>query len=92
MLLYKHKNYIMRKSKIKNVRVMVGSGEHSMFITVPKGKKVMLEDGTFIRAGITSEEARNEFLEKENKIIKDIERKQLKEKVKRRVLSIFNKN
>ena len=52
----------------------------------------MLEDGTFIRAGITSEEARNEFLEKENKIIEDIERKQLKEKVKRRVLSIFNKN
>ena len=29
----------MRKSKIKNVRVMIGSGEHSMFITVPKGKK-----------------------------------------------------
>ena len=63
----------MRKSKIKNVRVMIG-------------------DGTFIRAGITSEEAKNEFLEKENKIIEDIERKQLKEKVKRRVLSIFNKN
>ena len=81
----------MRKSKIKNVRVMIGSGEHSMFITVPKGKKVMLRDGTFIRAGITSEEARKEFLEKENKIIEDIERKQLKEKVKRRVLSIFNK-
>ncbi len=69
----------MRKSKIKNVRVMIGSGEHSMFITVPKGKKVMLEDGTFIRAGITSEEAKNEFLEKENKIIEDIERKQLKD-------------
>lgn len=82
----------MRKSKIKNVRVMIGSGEHSMFITVPKGKKVMLEDGTFIRAGITPEEARNEFLEKENKIIEDTERNQLKEKVKRRVLSIFNKN
>lgn len=56
----------MKKSKIKNVKVMIGSGEHSMFITVPKGKKVMLEDGTFIRAGITSEEAKNEFLEKEN--------------------------
>ena len=82
----------MRKSKIKNVKVMIGSGEHSMFINVPKGKKVMLEDGTFIRAVITSEEAKNEFLEKENKIIEDIERKQLKEKVKRRVLSIFNKN
>ena len=29
----------MRKSKIKNVRVMIGSGEHFMFITVPKGEK-----------------------------------------------------
>ena len=29
----------MRKSKIKNVRVMIGSGEHSIFIKVPKGKK-----------------------------------------------------
>ncbi len=35
----------MRKSKIKDVRVMIGSGEHATFITVPKGKKVMLEDG-----------------------------------------------
>ena len=62
-----------------------------MFINVPKGKKVMLEDGTFIRAGITSEEARNEFLEKENKIIKEIEIEQLKEKVKKKALSIFKR-
>ena len=81
----------MRKAKIKNVKVMIGSGEHSMFINVPKGKKVMLEDGTFIRAGITSEEARNEFLEKENKIIKDIEKEQLKENVRKKVLSIFKR-
>ena len=81
----------MRKSKIKNVKVMIGSGEHSMFINVPKGKKVMLADGTFIRAGITSEEARNEFLEKENKIIKDIEKEQLKENVRKKVLSIFKR-
>ena len=81
----------MIKSKIKNIRVMIGSGEHSMFLNVPKGKKIMLGDGTFIRAGITSEEARNEFLERENKIIEDIERKQLKEKVKRHVLSIFKR-
>ena len=81
----------MKKSKIKNVRVMIGCGEHAMFIKVPKGKKVMLHDGNFIRAGITSEEARNEFLERENKIIEDIERRQLKEKVKKRVLSIFKK-
>ncbi len=29
----------MKKSKIKNVKVMIGSGEHAMFINVPKGKK-----------------------------------------------------
>ena len=81
----------MRKSKIENVRVMIGSGEHSIFIKVPKGKKIMLEDGTFIRAGITFEEARNEFLERENKIIKEIENEQKKEKVKKKVLSIFKR-
>ena len=81
----------MRKSKIKNVKVMIGSGEHSMFLNVPKGKKVMLEDGTFIRAGITAEETRNEFLEKENKIIEDIEKEQRKENVKKKVLSIFKR-
>lgn len=81
----------MRKAKIKNVKVMIGSGEHSIFIKVPKGKKIMLEDGTFIRAGITSEEARNEFLERENKIIKEIENEQKKEKVKKKVLSIFKR-
>ena len=81
----------MRKAKIKNVKVMIGSGEHSIFIKVPKGKKIMLEDGTFIRAGITSEEARNEFLERENKIIKDIEKEQLKENVRKKVLSIFKR-
>ena len=81
----------MRKAKIKNVKVMIGSGEHSMFLNVPKGKKVMLEDGIFIRAGITSEEARNEFLERENKIIEEIEKEQLKEKVKKKVLSILKR-
>lgn len=70
---------------------MIDNGEHSMFINVPKCKKVMLEDGTFIRAGITAEEARNEFLERENKIIKDIEKEQLKENVKKKVLSIFKR-
>ena len=39
----------------------------------------------------TSEEARNEFLEKENKIIEDIEKEQRKENVKKKVLSIFKR-
>ena len=50
----------MKKSKIKNVKVMIGSGEHSMFITIPKGKKVML-----MRAGMTFSEARHHLEEKE---------------------------
>lgn len=29
----------MKKSKIKNVSVMIDSDEHAMFINFPKGKK-----------------------------------------------------
>lgn len=35
---------------------MIGSGENTTFITVPKGTKVMLNDGTMYEAGITIEE------------------------------------
>ena len=35
---------------------MIGSGENATFITVPKGTKVMLSDGTMHEAGITIEE------------------------------------
>ena len=50
----------MRKAKIKNVKIMIGSGEHLMFITIPKGKKVKL-----MRAGMTFSEARYHLEEKE---------------------------
>ena len=50
----------MKKSKIKNVKVMIGSGEHAMFINVPKGKKVKL-----MRAGMTFSEARHHLEEKD---------------------------
>ena len=43
----------------------------------------------FIRAGITFEEARNEFLERENKIIKEIENEQKKRKSKKESLIYF---
>ena len=43
----------------------------------------------FIRAGITFEEARNEFLERENKIIKEFENKQKKRKSKKESLIYF---
>ena len=43
------------------VRVMIGSGENAQFITVKKGTRVMLSDGTVIRAGVTCEEFRQEM-------------------------------
>ena len=50
-----------RNKKRKNtVRVMIGSGEHAMFINVPRGTKIMLEDGTFVRVGLTLDEYREE--------------------------------
>ena len=76
----------MRKAKIKNVKVMIGSGEHSMFITVPKGKKVKL-----MRTGMTFSEARHHLEEKEYDYLKEIEYRRVKEDAKRYVLSIFKR-
>ncbi len=39
------------KKKKKKIKVMIGSGDNAIFIRVPKDKKVMLSDGTVIRAG-----------------------------------------
>ena len=58
----------MRKAKIKNAKIMIGSGEHLMFITIPKGKKVKL-----MRAGMTFSEARYHLEEKEYDYLKEIE-------------------
>ena len=77
----------MKKSKIKNVKVMIGSGEHAMFINVPKGKKVKL-----MKVGMTFSEARHHLEEKENRLIEDIERKQEKNNIKRRILTLFKRN
>ena len=47
---------IRNSRKIKSddkVRVMIGSGENATFITVSKGIKVMLSDGTMHESGIT---------------------------------------
>ena len=76
----------MKKSKIKNVKVMIGSGEHAMFINVPKGKKVKL-----MRAGMTFSEARHHLEEKEYEYLKEIEDRSVKKDAKRRILSIFKK-
>ena len=76
----------MKKSKIKNVKVMIGSGEHSMFLNVPKGKKVKL-----MRVGMTFSEARHHLEEKEYEYLKEIKENSEKRDTKRHILSIFKK-
>ena len=44
--------------KNTNVDVMVGYGEHSIFVKAKKGEKVMTRYGNIIEAGLTSEEER----------------------------------
>lgn len=48
----------MKKNKNDEVLMMIGSGEDSAFIKVKKGKKVMLDDGTFVEAGLILEESK----------------------------------
>ncbi len=71
------------------VRVMIGSGDNAQFITVKKGTKVMLFDGTIIRAGVTCEEFRQEMDKKIDKFIKQEDKREKLEKVKTKVLSLF---
>lgn len=58
--------------KDDKVTVMIGSGEHTMFMKVKKGEKIMIgtgENSCFIRAGISPEEARQELDDKLDDII-----------------------
>ena len=71
------------------VRVMIGNGENSQFIIVKKGTRVMLSDGTVIRAGVTCEEFKQEMDKKIDKICKHQDRHENLEKVKTKVLSLF---
>ena len=48
-----------KKTNIKNVKVMIGSGEHAIFVNKIRGERYMLADGTFVRAGDTPEQSRN---------------------------------
>ena len=41
--------------------MMIGSGEHSTFIKVKKGERVMLSDGTFVEAGLTPEKSKRQL-------------------------------
>lgn len=56
-ILQSHKR-LSKKNKNDEVLMMIGSGEDSAFIKVKKGKKVMLDDGTFVEAGLTQEESK----------------------------------
>lgn len=56
-----------KKHKIKpssDVLVMIGAGENALFARAKKGEKILVtsgDDSIFVRAGITSEEARQEL-------------------------------
>ena len=47
-----------KKSNSKYVRVMIGSGEYSMFVKKKRGERYMRDDGTFAIAGNTIEDSR----------------------------------
>ena len=47
-----------KKNKDDYVRVMIGSGEDSIFARKKRGERYMLSDGTFVIAGDTPEESR----------------------------------
>ena len=57
---YRKKNNI--KSN-QNTKIMVGSGEHTIFMKVKKGSRHMLEDGTFYEAGLSLEISFNSSIE-----------------------------
>lgn len=53
------KNRRNKKSKSDDITVMIGSGEHSIFVKMKCGERYMLDDGTFVIAGDTPEQSRN---------------------------------
>lgn len=75
---------ISRKKSDDKVRVMIGSGENATFITVPKGTKVMLNDGTMYEAGITIEEEQRCLEKMMNEVLKKTPLEKIKSIVKKR--------
>ena len=68
--------------KEEYITMMIGSGEHSAFIKVKKGEKVMLNDGTFVIAGSTPEEEMEHINKELDKMI---------DKPIKKTLNIFKK-
>lgn len=54
----------LKPIKKDEVLMMIGSGEHSTFVKVKKGERVMLSDGTFVEAGLTPEESKRRLDDK----------------------------
>ena len=62
-ILQVHKK-ILKPTKKDEVLMMIGSGEHSIFIKVKKSERVILSDGTFVEAGLTPEESKRRLDDK----------------------------
>lgn len=62
-ILQVHKK-ILKSTKKDEVIMMIGSGEHSTFIKVKKGERVMLSDGTFVETELTPEESKRRLDDK----------------------------
>lgn len=75
---------ISRKKSDDKVRVMIGSGENATLITVPKGTKVMLSDGTMHEVGITIEEEQRCLEKRINEVFKKTPLEKIKSIVKKR--------
>lgn len=50
-----------KKTNSKHVNVMIGSGEHEIFVKKRRGDGIMLEDGSFIIAGDIPDESRKKI-------------------------------
>ncbi len=57
-IIEQHRQQKIKQLNNKKVRVMIGSGEHAIFIKKNRGERYMLDDGTFVRAGDTPEDRR----------------------------------
>lgn len=62
-ILQAHKK-ILKSTKKDEVIMTIGSGEHSTFVKVKKGERVMISDGTFVEAGLTPEESKRRLDDK----------------------------
>ena len=51
------------------VRVMIGSGCHAIIATKKRGEKYMRRDGTFVRAGETTDDFKKRMDDKINKMV-----------------------